>query len=79
MAPVERVSVEWFYSLVKKRNANPNATVHFSNLPGTAREQILRTFSGQGTFCDAKNTSKYLKSLAHPTGFEPVTSAFGAI
>ena len=26
----------------------------------------------------ARNRCKILKSLAHPTGFEPVTSAFGA-
>jgi hypothetical protein len=29
-------------------------------------------------FRPAQNFSKLLKSLAHPTGFEPVTSAFGA-
>jgi hypothetical protein len=35
---------------------------------GTSSEQILRTFSGQGTFCDAKMPPKSLKLLAHQTG-----------
>ena len=50
---------------------------HCTLQPGTSSEQILRTFSGQGTFGDAKMAPKYLKSLAHPKGFEPLTSAFG--
>ena len=46
-------------------------------VPGTARERILRTNCGQALFWQCKIACKYMKSLAHPTGFEPVTSAFG--
>ncbi len=44
---------------------------------GTSREQILRTYSGGGTFGSTKIASKSLKSLAHPTEFESLTSALG--
>jgi hypothetical protein len=53
------------------------AAEQFPPVHGTARERILRTFCGQALFWQCKNIRKYLKSLAHPTGFEPVTSAFG--
>jgi hypothetical protein len=52
-------------------------TEQFPPIPGTARERILRTFCGQALFWQCKIVRNYLKSLAHPTGFEPVTSAFG--
>jgi hypothetical protein len=63
---------------VSRGEFGPWVTEHFPPIPGTAREQIIRTFSGQSSFCTAKISSKYMKRLAHPTGFEPVTSAFGA-
>jgi hypothetical protein len=53
------------------------AAEQFPPIPGTARERIIRTFAGQGGFCTAKIAANPLKSLAHPTGLEPVTSAFG--
>ena len=56
LAPLESLDTS-----AKRRKADPTVVVHFSSLPGTAREQILRTFSGQGTFCSAKYTSKLLK------------------
>ena len=53
------------------------ATEQFLHVTGTARERILRTFYGQALFWQCKIAANYMKSLAHPTGFEPVTSAFG--
>jgi hypothetical protein len=64
---------------VSRREFGPWVTEHFPHVPGTARERILRTYRGQALFGSAKMASKYLKSLAHPTGFEPVTSAFGGL
>ena len=62
---------------VSRGEFGPWVTEHFPPIPGTARERILRTFCGQAHFLQYKIALKSLKSLAHPTGFEPVTSAFG--
>lgn len=55
------------------------ATEHFPTIPGTAREQILRTFSGQALFWECKISLNPLKSLAHPTGLRGMIDINGLV